>query len=138
MIEAYAWHFFPQSPMGGCATGPVLPGAYRDPKAEGRRTLLKKCTYDIWNEDAYQLYMDVETLSQLLEQVDPESLRADRAAEALENFTLAVDFEQPLTAHVRDYQKAREILKPATVAHNGSAAPVMYAVGNAHLGLARL
>ena len=26
MVESYAGHFFPESPLGGCATGPVMPG----------------------------------------------------------------------------------------------------------------
>ncbi len=138
LIEAYAGHYFPESPMGGCATGPVLPGAYRDPKTEGRRVLLQSCTYGIWNEDAYQLYLDVETLRQILEQIDPESLRADKIAGALESFTLAVDFEQPLEERIACYQQAREILRPAMEARNGSTAPVFYAVGNAHLDLAWL
>ncbi len=137
-MEAYAGHFYPESPMGGCATGPVMPGAYRDPKAEGERALFEGCTFGIWNEDAYQLYLDVDTLHQILEQIDPESLRADRIASALEGFTLAVDFEQPLEGRIADYQRARALLRPAMEAHNGSSAPVMYAVGNAHLDLAWL
>ena len=138
MIESYAGHYFPESTLGGCSTGPVLPGAYQDPKVEGQRATLECCTYGIWNEDAYQLYLDVDTLQQILEQIDPESLRADKIAAALEAFTLAVDFEQPLDNRIADYKKAREILRPAMQARNGSTAPVFYAVGNAHLDLAWL
>ena len=138
LVESYAGHFFPQSPLGGCATGPVLPGAYQDPKTEGERAILESCTYGIWNEDAYQLYMDVEFLQQILEQIDPESLRADKIATALEKFSLAVDFEQELDGRIADYKKAREALRPVMEAHNGSSAPRFYAVGNAHLDLAWL
>ena len=138
LLEAYAGHFYPQSPMGGCATGPVLPGAYTDPKVEGERATLGQITYGIWNEDAYQLYMDVQTLSILGEQLDPESLRADKVAHALEQFTLIVDFEQPLEGRIAGYKAAREVLKPALEATNGSSAPVFYAIGNAHLDLAWL
>lgn len=138
LIEAYAGHFFPESPLGGCATGPVLPGAYSDPKKEGERATLESCTYGIWNEDAYQLYLDVEALTQILEQIDPESLRADKIASALEQFSLTVDFEQPLEKRIADYIKAREVLRPAMEAHNGSTMPEFYAIGNAHLDLAWL
>jgi len=31
LMETYAGHYYPESPDGGCATGPVLPGAYQDP-----------------------------------------------------------------------------------------------------------
>ena len=138
LLEAYAGHFYPESPMGGCATGPVLPGSYQDPKVEGKRATLGNITYGIWNEDAYQLYMDVETLSLLVDQLDPESLRADKIAHALEQYSLIVDFEQPLDARIESYKAAREVLRPALEAKNGSTAPVFYAIGNAHLDLAWL
>ena len=138
LMEAYAGHFYPESPLGGCATGPVLPGAYTDPKVEGQRATLGHITYGVWNEDAYQLYMDLETLRMLGDQVDPEGLRADRIAAALEKATLVADFEQPLEDRIASYQAAREALKPALEAKNGSTAPVFYAVGNAHLDLAWL
>ena len=138
LIEAYAGHFFPESPLGGCATGPVLPGDYTDPKVEGQRATLGNMTYGIWNEDAYQLYMDLETLSLLGDQLDPESLRADHVAGALEKATLIIDFEQPLEARIASYRAAREALRPALEAVNGSTAPVFYAIGNAHLDLAWL
>jgi len=138
LLEAYAGHYYPESVLGGCATGPVLPGAYQDPKVEGQRATLKQLTYGIWNEDAYQLFMDLDTLRQLVDEVDVESLRADKIAGALEKATLIADFEQPLEARIESYKAAREALRPALEAHNGSTAPVFYAVGNAHLDLAWL
>ena len=138
LVEAYAGHYFPVSELGGCATGPVLPGTYEDDKTEGQRALFSGLTYGIWNEEAYQLFVDVDVLYQLLEQIDPESLRADKVAEALEAFTLAVDFEQLLQARIADYIRARELLKPVLEAQNGSTMPTMWAIGNAHLDLAWL
>ncbi len=138
MVEAYAGHYYPESPLGGCATGPVMPGAYEDPAVEGKRAHIGNMTYGVWNEDAYQLLMDVETLSMLCEQLDPESLRADKISEALEQFTLIVDFEQPLEARIESYKAAREMLKTVLEAKNGSTAPQFYAIGNAHLDLAWL
>ena len=72
LMETYAGHYYPESPDGGCATGPVLPGAYQDPLEEGKRRTLGICTFGIWNEDAYQLWMDADTLRQLLDKLDPE------------------------------------------------------------------
>ena len=138
LIEAYAGHYFPESRLGGCATGPVLPGSYTDPRAGKARAVLGEMTYGIWNEDAYQLYMDLSTLDLLGNQVDPESLRADRIAFALEQATLIVDFEQPLEKRVESYRTAREALKPVLEAVNGSTSPIFYAIGNAHLDLAWL
>ena len=137
-METYAGHFLPDAPTGGCCTGPVLPGAYTDQAREGARAVLGKCTYGIWNEDAYQLYMDVMTLKYLLETLDETSLRAAKIAKALERFTLIVDFEQPKKGRISSYKEARQALRPVMEAKNGTSAPVFYAVGNAHLDLAWL
>ncbi len=133
MMETYAGHYFP-----GDVTGPVLPGSYTDPETEGARRRLGRCTYGIWDEDAYQLLMDVETLGLLLETLDETSLRAAKIAKALERFTLIVDFEQDRQARDVSYREAREALRPVMEARNGATAPVFYAVGNAHLDLAWL
>lgn len=138
VMETYAGHYIAEAPTGGCATGPVLPGAYQDPAQEGKRRTLGKCTYGIWNEEAYQLYMDVSTLSMLLTTLEETSLRAAKIAKALEQFTLIVDFEQPREGRIASYKEAREALRPVMEARNGSSAPVFYAVGNAHLDLAWL
>lgn len=138
LIEAYAGHYFPESALGGCATGPVLPGTYLDPLKEGERRTMEGCTFGIWNEDAYQLYMDVDTLGQLLEELDPDSLRADKVAEALTEYSLLVDFEQSLEQRITSYRLAREALQKVLSAKNGSTTPVFYALGNAHLDLAWL
>lgn len=137
-MEAYAGHYFPEAPTGGCMTGPVLPGMYTDPKKEGERCTLGKSTYGIWNEDAYQLFIDVDTLNRLLETIDETSLRAAKIAKALEQFTLIVDFEQSKEERIKSYREAREALRPLMEAKNGSTMPVFYAVGNAHLDLAWL
>ena len=136
MMEVYAGHYYPDA--GGCATGPVLPGSFQDPLKEGARRVLGSCTYGIWNEDAYQLYMDVLTLQRLLEVTDEKSLRAAKIAKALQEFTLIADFEQGKEARTESYRKAREAIRPALEAKNGSTAAKFYAFGNAHLDLAWL
>ena len=95
LMETYAGHYFATAGYG-CYTGPVLPDGnqFVDPLKEGARRTLGTCTYGIWNEDAYQLYMDVDTLFKLLETLDDTSLRASKICDALEQFTLIVDFEQ--------------------------------------------
>ncbi len=138
LMETYAGHYYPECKDGGCATGPVLPGAYEDQAVEGERCRLGVCTYGIWNEDAYQLFMDVSTLHKLLEVLDETSLRAAHVADGLEQFTLTVDFEQERDGRIADYKKARKELQPLMAAVNGSTVPKFYAVGNAHLDLAWL
>lgn len=138
VMETYAGNYYPEAPGGGCATGPILPGSYVDPLKEGARRVLGTCTYGIWNEQAYQLLMDVETLGRLLETLEETSLRAAKIAQALEQFTLIVDFEQTREQRIETYKKARWALGPVLEAKNGSTAPVFYAVGNAHLDMAWL
>ena len=137
LMETYAGHYYATAGYG-CYTGPVLPegGQFVDPLKEGARRTLGKCTYGVWNEDAYQLYMDVDTLYRLLGVLDDTSLRASKICDALEQFTLIVDFEQDRETRNASYIKAREALKPYMEAVNGSSMPVFYAVGNAHLDLA--
>ena len=97
-MEVYAGHYYPAFgiPNSHTATGPVMEGDYEDPLTEGARRVLGNSTFGIWNETAYQLYMDVSTLRSLQEVLDESSLRAVKVAEALEQYTLNVDFEQPL------------------------------------------
>ena len=137
LMETYAGHYYATAGYG-CYTGPVLPDGeqFKDPLKEGARRTLGKCTYGIWNEEAYQLYMDVDTLYRLLGVLDDTSLRASKICDALEEFTLIVDFEQDREKRNASYRAAREALRPAMAAVNGSTMPVFYAIGNAHLDLA--
>ncbi|MEG1776589.1 MAG: glycoside hydrolase family 38 C-terminal domain-containing protein, partial [Clostridia bacterium] len=136
LFEVYAGHFFPD--VGGCATGPVLPGSFADPLEEGKRATVGHSSVGEWCEDAYQLMMDVETLDQLMHCMDATSLRAAKIAEGLEAYTRTVDFEQDAAGRDADYRAARELLHPLMHASNGSTAPRFCAVGNAHLDLAWL
>lgn len=138
LMETYAGHHYPDAATGGIATGPVMDGMYADPLEEGRRRTLGRCTYGIWNEDAYQLYMDVDTLSKSLETMDHTSLRASKIADALESFTMIVDFEQSKEARTASYINARAALRPVMEAVNGSTQPVFYAIGHGHIDLAWL
>ena len=139
LLEAYAGHDFPHAEnMPGTCTGPVLPGDYEDTNRRFPRTVLRKMTFGVWLEEAYQLYMDLETLRLLADQAEEESLRADQLCSALENATLTIDFEQPLEERAAGYRAAREALKPVLRAVNGSTSPLFYAIGNSHLDLAWL
>ena len=136
LIEVYAGHYYPDA--GGCATGPVLPDSFGDPLQEGKRRAIHSSSFGIWNEDAYQLYMDLSTLFCLYQQLPEGELRTAQIADALEQFTHAVDFEQPPEKRTEDYRRFRKMLKPVMDARNGSCQATMYAVGNSHLDLAWL
>ena len=140
LMEAYAGHGFPAEEAGSCAAGPVRAGCgeYEPAPDDALRTATGESTYGIWHEDAYQLWLDVSTLRDLLTVIDGDSLRAARIGEALERFTHLVDFEQPREGRLRDYRKAREALRPVMEAKNGSTVPVFSAIGNAHIDLSWL
>ncbi len=138
VMEAYAGHFYPEAPGMCGATGPVLPGDYQDPKAGQERAVLGNLTFGIWNEEAYQLLIDLCTLQQTAEHVDPESLRRVKIEQALKRATLLCDFEQEKEARVASYRAAREALQEVLSCQNGPTVPMYYAVGNAHLDLSWL
>ena len=133
LMEAYAGHDFPQGRVGGSGIGPVREDDYALPDEQQTRQVIGRSTWGVWHEEAYQLWLDVTTLQQLLTVMDDTSLRAARIEETLEQFTLAVDFEQPREARLQDYVRARKILRPALEARNGSTMPRFAAIGNAHL-----
>ncbi|MDO5322404.1 MAG: glycoside hydrolase family 38 C-terminal domain-containing protein [Clostridia bacterium] len=133
LMEAYAGHDYPERSFNTCATGPVRDGDYEPRDEQELRQVIGRSSWGIWHEEAYQLWLDVTTLRDLLSVTDETSLRAARIEEALEAFTLAVDFEQPREGRLRDYVRARELLRPALEARNGSTMPRFAAIGNAHI-----
>ena len=133
LMEAYAGHDYPERSFNTCATGPVREGDYEPRDEQELRQVVGRSSWGIWHEEAYQLWLDATTLRDLLSVTDDTSLRAARIEEALEAFTLAVDFEQPREARLWDYVRARELLRPALEARNGSTMPRFAAVGNAHI-----
>ncbi len=148
VLEAYAGHEFP-----GVAFGPVIPGSYQPKDPEALRCTVGTSTFGTWNEDAYQLYLDVKNLhsayrAMCSKETNPytlspeppraESLRSDDIWQALKKFTLTVNFEQDAEGRRRDYIRAREELAPVMACHNGSTAPQFYAFGHAHIDVAWL
>lgn len=138
LMETYAGHYIPQRAQG-CIYGPALNGKpFTDTLENGKRCVLGNCTYGIWNEEAYQLYLDVVTLGRLLEVIDRTTLRAAKIEEALEKFTLIVDFEQEKENRQKNYAEARKMLEPLLSSKNGSTVPEFYAIGNGHIDMAWL
>lgn len=133
LIESYAGHGARLENIGPCPPGREVIAPVTAPQCTVQRSLLA-----IWNEDAYQLWLDVETLYSLLKVLPEKSLRAQKVARALENFTHIADFELPPDAMRRSFLRAREALQPALKCHNGSTAPLMSILGQSHIDLAWL
>jgi alpha-mannosidase len=84
------------------------------------------------------LGIDVETLWQLREALDPDSLRVCEIDAALRDFTLIVDFEVPRPEFLQTVVAGRERLKPALQANNGTTVPTHFGFGHAHIDVAWL
>lgn len=133
LIEGYAGHGARLENMPPCP--PERPAIPPVPDAQ---CTVKKSTLAVWNEDAYQLYIDVEILCDLLNQLPEKSLRHQRVARALLDFTYTADFELPLAARHESFCRAREVLRPALACRNGSTAPTLWLLGQSHIDLAWL
>ena len=138
LMEAYAGHDYPRDHRGCSVLGPMIPDSgdrYTVRDEETPRQAIGRSSFGIWHEEAYQLWKDVTALNGLRGVLDAASLRVAEIEEALERFTVLVDFEQPREKRLADYAAARAMLRPLMEAKNGSTMPQFYAVGNAHIDI---
>lgn len=134
LIEAYAGHG-PQE----CGGGPVPDGVETVPLRAGTQARVGASSIGIWDEAVYQLWVDMEALWQLREQLTGGvSLRLADVEDALKQLTLVVDLELPRAEMLRTVAAGRALLKPVLAARNGSSAPFMHAFGHAHIDIAWL
>jgi alpha-mannosidase len=133
VAESYAGHG-PRLENGG----PCPLGRTAVPEPPACQVKVGAIDIGIWNEEAFQLSMDVFTLFQLYEGLDAKSLRAIKIKEGLFQFTQIVDFELEKDALNQTILKARELLKPLLACKNGSTAPEYTIFGQSHLDLAWL
>ncbi len=132
-IEAYAGH----GPRVAHA-GPIPPGRETVPEPPATQAVVGHTSFGIWHEEVYQLWIDVEALWGIRENIDANSLRVAEIDAGLRDFALIVDYEQPREAFLATVAQARERLQPLLAAENGSSAPVLYGFGHAHIDVAWL
>ncbi len=133
LVEAYAGH----GPRVAHA-GPTPPDRETVPEPGAAQTTVGETTFGIWHEDVYQLWVDVETLFQVRENLDPDSLRVAQIDQGLRDFTLIVDFELPSDEMLETVRACRERLRSLLVCVNGSTSPEMFAFGHSHIDVAWL
>ena len=133
VVEAYAGH----GPRVS-SVGPVPPGRASVPEPAPEQTVVGQSSYGIWEEDVYQLWLDVESLYQVRDNMDPNSLRVAEIDRGLRDMTLMVDFEQPRHQMLETVRTCRERLRPLLDCVNGSTAPTLYAFGHSHIDVAWL
>lgn len=132
-LEAYAGH----GPREWQA-GPTPPDRETIPEPPENQCEVGQSQFGIWEELAFQLTMDVETLWEVRENIDLDSLRVMEIDEGLRDFTLIADFEAPHDAMLASLNRARERLKPLLEKHNGDTTPEMIGFGHAHIDVAWL
>ncbi len=133
LAEGYAGH----GPRVA-SVGPTPPDRDTVPEPGSTQATVGETTFGLWFEDVYQLWVDVETLMQLRDKLDPESLRVAEIDEALRAFTYVVDLELPLDAMLETVREGREVLRPLLDCVNGSTAPEMFGFGHSHIDVAWL
>jgi len=133
ILEAYAGH----GPREW-RSGPTPPDRETVPEPPDAQCTIGQSHFGVWQDVAFQLMMDVETLWEVRENIDPDSLRVMEIDEGLKDFTLIADFEQPQEEILASLQAARERLKPLLEKKNGDTTPEMIGFGHAHIDVAWL
>ena len=133
MVECYAGH----GPRVS-GRGPVPIWRESVPEPPPAQVEVGKSTFGIWQEEVFQLTLDVETLYEVRDNIDPESLRVAEIDAGLRDFTLIVDLELPREEMLETVRAARERLRPLLECVNGSTAPTLFAFGHAHIDVAWL
>ena len=133
LAEAYAGHG--KITVGG---EPVPYGEQTVPEPDPVQTKVEVSTFGAWEEPIYQLGIDLVTLLQLRDNLDPLSLRVAEIDRGLMDLTLITDLELPREAMLATVKTGRERLRPLLACVNGTTMPTMYAFGHAHLDVAWL
>lgn len=131
LIESYAGHG-PRLENGG----PLLYGKEAVPEPPLHQVKTGLCEVCVRNEDAYGLWMDLSVLMSLYKTLEPRSLRAQQVLEAMFAAARIMDLECPGEERDRSYRAARQALRPALDAVNGTAEATFSVFGQSHLDLA--
>ena len=96
------------------------------------------CSYGFWNEEAYQLWLDLTTLRDIHDYLDRNDPFREALEEGFGQLLDMLDLEQPLARRQSACLAARELVAPLMQAHNGTYAASIGVVANSHLDYAWL
>ena len=114
---------FPESGVAFTRTGPAVTGV---------------STFGWWNEEAYQLWLDLTVLRDVHDYLDPHDGFREALADGFARLLDTLDAELPLPDRRRAYLEARRQIAPLMDAHNGTYSASMGVIANSHLDLAWL
>jgi len=133
LLESYAGHRYPTVySQFAHPDRPLMPPAPARMQTFGGLHLAE------WDESAYQLWIDADTLRRLIAALPVDSLRRHRVERAMREVTALVDLEAPAEAFAAAIPAARKHLAPLLAARNGTTAPECYCFGHAHIDVAWL
>ena len=130
LVETYAGHG-----ARVCNAGPVTPGTVAPYEPGETQVELSSSTYGIWNETAYQLWLDAKMLLDVRNNIDQNSLRTAEIDKGLKDFAIIADFELPFGEMLETLKDCRKRLKPLLECKNGSTSPRMYVFGHSHIDI---
>ena len=133
LIENYAGHG--PTPCGG---GPSAYGTKPLPETPARQRTIGDVSFGAWEEDAYQAWADVQSLLEVRDKLDKDSLRVAEIDASLREFTLIADLELPRDQMMQTVRAARKRIRPLLECTNGSTAPRLYCFGHSHIDIAWL
>lgn len=136
-LEAFAGVPMTSAPLGRRSSGPLFP----EKEIPMMRTELPKIgvnTFGTWNEDAYQLWLDLLSLRDLYDVEPEDSFLREKIGYVLGELLNTIEIEVEPAKRREAYVEARELLAPVMAANNGTFAPEMSIVANSHLDLAWL
>jgi alpha-mannosidase len=133
LIEMYAGHGSTE-----CGKGPVLDDEQSIPEPPEHQKTIPHASFGVWEEEAFQAWIDLQSLIEVRDSLDPDSLRVSKIDDALRDFCVAFDPELPAADRIAALAEARSVLKPALACRNGSTAPEFYCFGHSHIDVAWL
>ena len=95
-------------------------------------------TFGWWNEEAYQLWLDLTVLRDVHNYLDPHDGFREAIADGFARLLDFLDAELPLPERRQAYTAARQLIAPLMNAHNGTFSASMGVVANSHLDYAWL
>lgn len=131
-LEVYAGHDNgAEQPL----TKTVLPGDVLDFPDDICQKTVTDGTYGIFHSEVFGFWMDINTLYDLRNNMDKNSLRLAKIDKALEKACNIIDIELPDDEFFESVLSAREVLKPVFACKNSETTPTIYAIGHSHLDL---
>ena len=100
--------------------------------------VIGRSTFGFWNEEAYQLWLDLTVLRDVHGYLDRNDGFREALEEGFAKLLDMLDLEQPLPERRSACVAARELIAPLRNAHNGTFAACMGVVANSHLDFAWL